>query len=136
VHLHAQSLCQGVSKHAAASPGAGEAWNEWCHPCWVQRYWVLQKRLKSKNIELLWIQRCAYVSTGKGGAWSEWVAPLLEKALQGAPLDMADAWSQALRYGVHGLVTAPTGLRQLFELVTGLATPGELFWVHKWCIIH
>jgi len=75
-------------------------------------------------------------SLGDGGAWNEWVAPLLEKALQGAPLDMADAWSQALRYGVHGLATAPTGLRQLFELVTGLATPGELVGVHKRCIIH
>lgn len=51
---------------------------------------------------------------------------MLTAALQGAPLDMADAWSQALRYAAAGLAAAQKGLQQLFELITGLSTPGEL----------
>lgn len=57
-------------------------------------------------------------------AWDEWFAPLLTAAVEAAPLDTVDDWSQALRFGANSLATAPAGLPQLLALVGGMLSAG------------
>ena len=38
-----------------------------------------------------------------------------------------DAWAAALRYGVAGLAAAPTGMKELLAVITGMAEPGARF---------
>ena len=43
------------------------------------------------------------LSVGDAPAWDEWLGPLLTSAMAAAPLDLADTWALALRFGLTGL---------------------------------
>lgn len=57
--------------------------------------------------------------------WEEWLGPLLTSAIAAAPLDLADSWALALRFGVNGLgeATGDGAARGLAELMRIIATP-------------
>lgn len=67
----------------------------------------------------------AWYVLGDAAPWEEWLGPLLTSAMAAAPLDLADSWALALRFGVNGLgeATGDGAARGLAALLHIIATP-------------
>ncbi len=64
---------------------------------------------------------------GEASAWSEWLQPLLQQAVQVAPLEFSSLWACCVRFAVHSL--SESGSDALGSLLDSISTPiynGEL----------
>ena len=60
---------------------------------------------------------------GKASAWSEWLQPLLQQAVQAAPLEFSSLWACCVRFAVHSL--SESGSDALGSLLDSISAPIE-----------
>lgn len=116
--MHCMTGVRSLSHEATGQPGQ-QSTSPTDHPLvlWLG-LWVHALKTQARSTVQMAV---LHFAGGEASAWSEWLQPLLQQAIQAAPLEFSSLWACCVRFAVHSL--SESGSEALGSLLDCISTP-------------